>query len=52
VRRARAARALLHAQGRDSTPTCGDANICVDLDDALERAKVVLAERQKPASAG
>ena len=29
----------------------GDANICLDLDDALERAKVVLAERQKPASA-
>jgi SulP family sulfate permease len=25
----------------------GDANICLDLDDALERAKVVLAEREK-----
>jgi hypothetical protein len=28
----------------------GDANICDDLDDALERAKVVLAEREKSAS--
>ena len=30
----------------------GDANICLDLDDALERAKVVLAEREKAASRG
>jgi len=28
----------------------GDANICADLDDALERAKVVLAEREKAAA--
>ncbi len=28
----------------------GDANICADLDDALERAKVVLAERAKAAT--
>jgi SulP family sulfate permease len=28
----------------------GDANICLDLDDALERAKVLLAERKGPAA--